>query len=213
MIVLFSIVRIRVERSPISWTVPRTSLSIWMKSPARIGRSRTSWMPANRFFSVSCRARPTARAPTPSVVMNDVMSTFRVCSTVMTTSGTISTLVASLMGGPSGRRCSFPATHASTTRIATTTSVIATTTIEMAVSALVARKRARSCSIACTSTWIASSTSRGRRTSGSPPAIVSSKVVRVFEVMPRSTRTRTFSKRNAMRRRRPRNTGIATIGS
>ncbi len=57
-------VRIRVERMPISSTVP-TSSPKRQKSPTRTGASATSVMPPKRFSRVFCAARATARPPTP----------------------------------------------------------------------------------------------------------------------------------------------------
>jgi hypothetical protein len=59
-----SAVRMRVERRPMSSTVPSCCPTL-QASPTRTGRSAITEKPPKRFSSVFCAASATAKAPTP----------------------------------------------------------------------------------------------------------------------------------------------------
>ena len=77
---LFGSWRMIVLRQFVSSTYPCIPLSSWMKSPGWTLREARMWTPANRLLSVSCKARATARPPTPRAVSSGVMATPRLSS-------------------------------------------------------------------------------------------------------------------------------------
>src|SRR3972149_686880 len=73
MTMLLGSILTRVVLQVISSTYPSCPVSSLIKSPTRTDFSTRIWIPANRLDRVSCRARATARPPTPSAVRKGVI--------------------------------------------------------------------------------------------------------------------------------------------